>query len=125
MNEKVIIHLKGGGSYETTEHGLPNAQRMMAGKIKGIERENDSDGSHLENSIDEDLVIEVSEKVEETTDEKVEETRFPTLEELEGTDKDVLRKMADDLAIAKEITKANGRSGVKTLAKYIFENQNK
>jgi len=119
MSNKVTIHLKGGGSYETTEIGLPNAQRLMAGKIAGIERDGDND-LNLKSSIDESLVMEITEN--KTT---VGVTELPTLDELLGTDKDVLKKMANDIAELKQITKVNGRSGVEKLAEWIFENQSK
>ena len=117
---KVIIHLKGGGSYETTEIGLPNAQRLMAGNIAGIERESEG-GKDLIASIDENLVVEIT----ETGAPEVVETRLPTLDELLKTDKDVLKKMAGDIAVLENITKVNGRSGVTILANYVFDNQRK
>lgn len=121
---KVIIHLKGGKSYETTEANLTNTQRLLAGQIVGIEREGDNAISDLADSIDDELIVEISGN-EDSNDSDVVEIKLPTLKELEGTDKDVLRKMADDLAELEGITKANHRAGVKKLAEYIFENQNK
>jgi len=116
---KVIIHLIGGGSYETTDANLPNTQRLMAGKISGIEYENGN--QNLADAIDDELVVEeITNNPESDVDD---ETRNPTLDELKGTDKDVLKKMADDLAEAQGITKVNGRSGVDKLAEYIFKNQ--
>jgi len=123
MSNKVTIHLKGGGSYETTEIGLPNAQRLMAGKIAGIEREGEND-MDLKSSIDESLVMEITEN-ETKVELKVEAIGVPTMDELLGTDKDVLKKMANDIAELKQITKVNGRSGVEKLAEWIFENQSK
>lgn len=120
---KVIIHLMGGGSYETTEQALPNVQRMMAGKITGIERP----GQNLASAITEELVVEVEETKPETVVEEITETvdenRLPTLDELRGTDKDVLRKMANDIAESKSITKPNARLGVEKLSQWIFDNQ--
>jgi len=120
MSNKVTIHLKGGGSYETTENALPNAQRLMAGKIAGIER---GDGKEIDlaSSVDENLIVEVT----DTKTPEVVIVRLPTLDELLKTDKDVLKKMANDIAKLENITKVNGRSGIPLLAKWIFENQSK
>jgi len=64
-----------------------------------------------------ELIVEVI----ENSDEKP--VRNPTLAELEGTDKDVLKSLADKVAEKKGITKVNGRAGVKKLAEYINKNQ--
>lgn len=118
---KVIVHLEGGRSYETTEHALPNIERMLVGQITGIERPGQDVGD-LTNSIDDKLVVEIDNVViEEIVDS--EDVRFPTLKELKSSDKDVLKQMANDIAERKGITKVNGRSGVEKLSEWIMEHQ--
>ena len=136
---KVTIHLKGGGSYETTEGNLENTKRLLGDKVAGVEfSDQNKQEEDLTEAITEELVVEVIEDdekgekgvevVKEVIVEEGEvieegEVRLPTLEELKSSDKDVLKKMAAELADKKGITKVNARAGVDKLADYIFENQ--
>ena len=125
---KVIIHKKGGGTFETTEGNLASAQRLLAGQITGIERPGEKiEGNNLANAIDDELIVEVSGNDETPTGnppgDNDDPVRLPTKDELMNSDKDVLKKMADELAEKKGITKVNHRSGVEKLADYIVENQ--
>jgi len=119
---KVIIHLQGGKSYETTDLNVENTRRLLGSQVVGVEfADKENQQQDLTEAIDDELIVEVIEEEEE--EEVIEETTKLTLEELKNSDKDVLRKLADEIAASKEITKCNGRSGVEKLAQYIFDNQ--
>ena len=120
----LIIHKQNGQTFEIPEENLANTRRLLGAEIVHVERKGESE--NLVESISEELVVEITGKNDEgnveTVTEKI-QTNKPTLKELETTDKDVLRSIADKLSEEKTIAKANHRAGVKKLAEYIFDNQ--
>ena len=110
----VIIHKKGGGSFEIPEANLENTRRLLGATIESVEYK---DKAKLEKGFIESLGVDevVVEVIENHTEKK-----GLTMADLLNTDKDVLREMADRVSEDKGIAKANGRAGIEKLAEYIF-----
>lgn len=126
---KVIVHKKSGGTFETTEGNLANVQRLLAGNIASIERPEETQTQSLEDVVDDELVVDVTNNNSNDDDGNGDGnddnggSGLPTEKELMASDKDVLKKLADELAEKKGITKVNHRSGKAKLTEYILANQ--
>lgn len=110
---KVIVHLKNGTSYETTDANLQNTKRLLGGQITGIEYgEKRMEESYLTAALDDELIVE-----------EVSSNGVYVEEGLNLLSDDELREIASKIAVKKEISKPNARTGKDKLISFILTNQ--
>ena len=114
MSEIKIIKTD-GTTVSIPEANLENFRRLNGGSIKEVLYENTQSYEEILDEIEnEDVVERITAPIIEIHDLRK--------EELMSSDKDVLRKLADEIALRLKITKVHQASGVEKLADFIIKN---
>ena len=114
--ETITVIMSNGIPTEIPAANLDNFKRLNGANIREVILENQTYDEILEEIEDEESVV------EEITDSNLSD-RDVRMNELMNSDKDVVRKLADEIAVKKEMKKVGHTAKQETLAKFILDNQ--